>query len=66
MVQNIHPLGINTLFLPSLVLRFIVRPSRLFMSLYGRDITKSSAFRSLVSLLEVTFCDNAEEESTTL
>lgn len=41
MVQNIHPLGIKTRFLPLLVLRFTVRPcGPLTSELNGKDISK--------------------------
>ena len=39
MVQNIHPLGIKTLFLPLLVLRFIVFPSCPFTELLNGKVT---------------------------
>ena len=39
MVQNIHPLGIKTLFLPLLVLRLIVFPSCPFMALLNGKVT---------------------------
>ena len=60
MVQNIHPLGINTRLFSPLVLRLIVRPSRLLVSLNGIEITMLSAFRCLVSLLELLFFANAK------
>ena len=39
MVQNIHPLGMKTLFLPLLVLRLIVFPSCPFMALLNGRVT---------------------------
>ena len=59
MVQNIHPLGINTRLFPLFVLRWIVRPPRFLMPVSGRDISASSEFRSSPSSVLVEFCASA-------
>ena len=54
MVQNIHPLGIKTLFLPLLVLRLIVFPSCPFTALLNGKVTSKPYFPFFViSSLEV-------------
>ena len=54
MVQNIHPLGMKTLFLPLLVLRLIVFPSCPFMaSLNGKVTSKPYLPFFRLSSLEV-------------
>lgn len=56
MVQNIHPLGIKTLFLPLLVLRFIVLPCCPFTDLLNGKETSKPYFPFFVrSPLEVKF-----------
>lgn len=56
MVQNIHPLGIKTLFLPLLVLRFIVLPCCPFTDLLNGKETSKPYFPFFVrSSLEVKF-----------
>lgn len=54
MVQNIHPFGIKTLFLPLLVLRLIVFPSRPFTALLNGKVTSKPYLPFfVVSSLEV-------------
>lgn len=53
MVQNIHPLGINTLFLPLLVLRLTVFPSCPFMALLNGKVTSKPYRPFLMLSLEV-------------